>query len=255
MNPSLWLGFLGIGGLVFWEATRGSVAGTANAHGVIIVFGGTTAALLAATPFRVLWSAVWRTLNLFMPTSKPNAADAVAAAVALAREAQTGGGLLAIKDTANAVAGGFIQRAVTVAIATGEMAETRKILEKYIRAARVSRQEDANVLRTAAVLSPMFGILGTLLGMVQLLASLTDPSKVGPAMALALSSAVLGIGLANLVFTPLAGQMRLEAMRETQVFEILLEGVLEVQAGRQAYMVELHLNSYLAGREDAAPKA
>jgi len=129
------------------------------------------------------------------------------------------------------------------------------MLETQIRQMRILRQEDANFMRTMGTLSPMFGLLGTLLGMVQVMETVSTPTKVGPAMALALSSAFVGIAMANIVCVPLAGQMRLRAMKETKLLEMILEGVLDIAAGKPSALVELHLDSYAQSlrRGAAAP--
>jgi len=101
----------------------------------------------------------------------------------------------------------------------------------------------------------MFGLLGTLMGMIQVLETVSTPTKVGPAMALALSSAFVGIAMANLVCVPLAGQMRLRAMTETKLLEMILEGVLDIAAGKPSSLVELHLVSYSQSRRATAARA
>ena len=147
------------------------------------------------------------------------------------------------------MADGFLHRAIGVAIATGETADTRRVMEKEVKQLRIGRQEDANVFRTIGTLAPMFGILGTLLGMIQVLGTMSaDPTKVGPSMALALSSAFLGISVANFFCVPVAGHIRLAAMRETMVLELLLEGLLDIAAGKPPYLVEMHMASYSSQR-------
>lgn len=247
MNLGVWLGLLTAAALIAWGVSSAGAGTTlVNLHGLLVVVGGTTAAALISTPFGRLASAFARAASLLMPLRQPGPDEAIAEILRLARLAQAGGGLLSIQEEGREFAGGFVRRAVTVAIATGESAQTRHILEKQIRQTRVGRQEDSNVFRTISVLAPMFGILGTLLGMIQVLGALSDPAKVGPAMAVALSSAFLGIAIANFLCIPLAGQLRLDAMRETLVFEVLVEGILEIQAGRPPYLIELHLASYSA---------
>lgn len=249
MNLGLWVGFVLAALLVGWGMTSSGTPGALlNRHGVLVVLGGTVAATLIAVPLRQLGSAFVRLGGLFLPSPLPSPEEAVAEIVRLARVAQTGGGILALQEEGRELAGGFPYRAISVAIATGESAETRRVLEREIKQTRIGRQEDANVFRTIGVLSPMFGILGTLLGMIEVLGSLSEPAKVGPAMALALSSAFLGIAIANFLCIPIAGQLRLTAMRETLVLEILLEGIVEIAAGKAPYVVELHLSSYLAQR-------
>lgn len=247
MNLTLWTGCAMAVGLVVWGiADAGSVGALFNMHGLMIVLGGTLAATLINTPLDQLISAFKRGAELFVPSKLPTTEEAVGEVARLARMAHTGGGLLTLQNEGGDFLDGFLHRSISVAISTGESSQTRKILERQIRLIRVGRQEDQNVWRTVAILAPMFGILGTLLGMIQVLGALSDPTKVGPAMALALSSAFLGISMANFVCVPIAGAMRLKAMHETLVYEIALEGTLEIQSGKAPYLIELHLASYSA---------
>ena len=94
-------------------------------------------------------------------------------------------------------------------------------------------------------LAPMFGLLGTLVGMLQVLNSMSEPARLGPAMALALSSAFLGIAIANWVCIPLAGQIRSQAMRETMLYEMIADCVIDISAKLPTFLIELRLSSYL----------
>jgi chemotaxis protein MotA len=169
--------------------------------------------------------------------------------VRLSRLAQAQGGLLALRGESAEFAGGFLQRSIAAAAACGETDAARQILELEVRRKRIARQEDANVFRTLGTLAPMFGLMGTLLGMLKVLTNMSEPTKLGPAMALALSSAFIGIGMANLLCVPMAGQIRLLSMRETQSLEMMIEGVLAIAMNQPTYQVELRMGAYL----DAAP--
>jgi chemotaxis protein MotA len=116
-------------------------------------------------------------------------------------------------------------------------------LELEVRRRRINRQEDANVFRTLGTLAPMFGLMGTLLGMLNVLTNMSEPSKLGPAMALALSSAFIGISMSNFICIPLAGHIRLLAMRETMIFEMLIDGILSIAMNQPTYQVELRMGA------------
>ena len=253
MNFSFWVGTIGGIVLVRWGIANAgfSSASGSDLRGLVVVVGGLAAAMLINCSFSQLVSAAVRFGSLFMPVRLPSAEDAIAEIVRLSRKAQREGGILSLQNDAREIADGFLHRAITVAIASGESAETRRMMEAEVKNLRINRQEDANVFRTMGVLSPMFGLLGTLLGMINVLESMSDPTKASAAMALALSSAFLGIGFANFVCVPVSGQIRLLSMKETMILEILLEGVLDIAAGKAPYVVELHLASYSQARRRA----
>jgi chemotaxis protein MotA len=245
MNWTLWFGMvLLVVAMVYSFASGGGTNSLFNVHGVIIVIGGTFVATLVNCPLRNILSAAASVLSLFLPSRLPRPRDIVAEMARLARRAQTEGGLLSLQNESPRFADGFLRRAVNVAVSSGESNEIRRILETEIRQLRIRRQEDSNLVRTIGTLSPMFGLLGTLLGMVQVLEALSVPTRVGPAMAMALSSAFIGIAFANLFCLPVAGQMRLHAMSETMALEMILEGVLDIASGKPPALVELHLQGY-----------
>ena len=86
------------------------------------------------------------------------------------------------------------------------------------------------------------------MGMIEVLGSFQDPTKVGPSMALALSSAFIGIAIANFLCLPISGRIRASAMRETLLLQVLLEGILDIAAGKAPYLVDMHLASFSAAR-------
>lgn len=245
MNLSLWVGIIFTAALIPWTISKaGFTASSVDLYGIVLVAGGLFTAMMVNCSFAELWSATRSFLNLFGPSPLPSVERCQEQMTALARKAQREGGLLSLQQDALDFAGGFLHRAIMVAISSGESAETRRIMEEQIRQRRIAKQEDANVFRTMSVLSPMFGLLGTLLGMVRVLQSMSDPIKAAAGMALALSSAFLGIGIANVFCLPVAGKIRLIAMRETMTLDLLLEGVLDIAAGKSPYLVEMHLAAY-----------
>lgn len=245
MNFSLWVGIVGAAVIIRWGIGRaGFLNGSADVEGAIVVLGGLTSAMLIHCSVAQLLGALKTLLKLFVPSGLPSPEECVTELTRLARKAHREGGVLSLQDDSREFAGGFLHRAIVVAIASGESDETRRIMEAEVRQIRHARNEEANVFRSAGVLAPMFGLLGTLLGMVKVLASMSDPTKAGAAMAVALSSAFLGIAIANFICVPVAGQIRVMAMNETLVYEIMLEGVVDIAAGKSPYVVELHLSAY-----------
>lgn len=245
MNHSLWLGFILIAAMIGLGVTSyGAWVVLSNAFGFGLVFGGLSAALLVAYPLERLRSVFTRVASLFGSSSVPPVEACIDEAMRIARLAHAGGGVLAVANEGRDFAEGFLQRAIVAAIATGESQETRRIMEADIRQRRSDAQEDIQVLRSAATMAPMFGLLGTLLGMMRLLGNMADPATMGPAMALALSSAFFGIAIANCACLPLAGQMRQRVVQQTIALEVLLEGVLDLLAGKPPYLVSVHLASY-----------
>lgn len=254
-NLSLWLGAVSAAAILAWSLLQpGASRNIVDAHGLVVVLGGAAAAMLISTPAAQLFSALRAMARVIGPGRQPSPEEIAAEIVRLSRRAHAQGGLLALRDESPEFAGGFLRRALAAAAACGETSSAREILELEVRRRRVARQEDANVFRTLGTLAPMFGLMGTLLGMLKVLTNMSEPTKLGPAMALALSSAFIGIGLANLLCVPIAGQIRLLAMRETQGLEMLIEGVLAIAVNQPTYQVELRMGAYLEERPAAAAR-
>ena len=97
--------------------------------------------------------------------------------------------------------------------------------------------------------APAFGMIGTLIGLVRMLAQLDDPSTLGPAMALALITTLYGTLMANLLFLPMAGKLALRSDEEAMIKEIMMEGIISIQSGINPRILEEKLYSFLAPAE------
>ncbi|MCX5785376.1 MAG: MotA/TolQ/ExbB proton channel family protein [Elusimicrobia bacterium] len=231
--------------VVIWGVLSTSIADKLfNPQGIVLVLGGTLAATVVNTSFTRFSSGVKAFFNIFLTPPVPSLAECVSVVTGLADTAQKQGGLMALQNVDGRFAGGFLKRAVSVAMISAQSHETRAILEEEVRRRRLDIQEDSNLYRTMGVLSPMFGLIGTLFGIIQTLSNISDPAAIGKSMAVAISSAFFGIALSNLVFVPVANKIRLRAMEETLALQVLLEGVLDIMAGKTPHLIEIHLRGY-----------
>ncbi len=239
------IGFILSAGVIAWGTFSSGVADKLlNLHGIIIVVGGTLAATIINTSYKRFVAGVKAFFEIFSSSKVPTVDAAVRMLVGMAETAQKQGGIMALSNTDAAFAGGFLKRAVGVAMISAESRETRAILEEEIRRRRLDVQEDSNFYRTMGVLSPMFGLIGTLFGIIQTLSNISDPTMIGKSMAVAISSALFGIGLSNMVYVPVANKIRLRAMEETLVLQLILEGVIDIMSGKTPHLVDMHLRGY-----------
>ncbi|MFI5363939.1 MAG: motility protein A [Elusimicrobiota bacterium] len=204
-NLTLWLGVIAAASVMGWSLFQpGAGHNIMDTHGLVVVLGGAAAAMLISTPAAQLFGALRAVMWVLSPGRLPTPEEIAAEISRLSRLSHAQGGLLALRNESMEFGGGFLHRSISAAAACGETDAARDILELEVRRKRIARQEDANVFRTLGTLAPMFGLMGTLLGMLKVLTNMTDPTKLGPAMALALSSAFIGIGMANVICVPLA---------------------------------------------------
>lgn len=244
-----WAGLLAGFGVLLWGVfSTGSAAIFINAHGIVMVLGGTLFATMLNTTWRNLMRAMRQFFEIFISSRDPEPADCIARMVDLAQRAAAGGGIMALGDVDGEYASGFLRRAITVANVTEEPKEIRYVLEEEVRQRRLVKLEGANLFRTAGVLFPMFGLLGTLLGIIEVLKSIQDPAKIGGAMAIAITTAFYGIGLSNLICVPVANKIRNRAIEEQLIQELILESVLAIVEGKAPRVIELRLRGYLVAR-------
>lgn len=110
-------------------------------------------------------------------------------------------------------------------------------------------RKGADIFTTMGNFSPAMGLLGTLIGLIQMLRKMSDPSTIGPSMALALITTFYGVIIANLIFIPMAGKLRTRSAQEIMMKQLIVNGVLSLQAGDHPRVLEQKLHSFLAPGE------
>lgn len=244
MDIATILGVLGAAGVIAAGFAGGHLSSSLiNLHGVVVVIGGTMFATLINTPLKYIFRSFAELKQVFVDRSvRPE--EVVPVMVGLAEEARKRG-LAALKDADPAVAGGFLARAAAAALEYNEQNFVRQVLEQEINQGVDEMNEVANVYRTMGVMAPMFGLLGTLIGIIGVLKDLANPESVGPAMAVAITSAFYGIFLSNMVCGPIAGKIKAKVWLDVKVKTMIMEGIMEIMRGSLPLVVERRLQSYL----------
>ncbi len=238
-------GIIGFGVLVFAGIiTNQLTSALVNLHGIFIVVGGTLVAMLIHTPGTFLLRAVREFGTLFKERDLANLHTIIPVVVDLAERCRMRG-MTAMRDTDTTVANGFLNRTATAALEYNDAQFVQQVIEQEINQEADSVNEVANVYRSMGVLSPMFGLLGTLIGIIGVLKDLSNPENVGPAMAMAITSAFYGILIANVVCVPIAGKIRARIWMEVKTKSMILDGILEIMKGSIPMVVERKLQSYL----------
>jgi chemotaxis protein MotA len=242
------VGFIAGFGLLYYGANQGVGLSTfLNMHGLAIVIGGTAAMTLVNSSAHLLINAFRACVRLFFPVRQEKISRVIAMVRGLAEQSRENG-VLALQNLDKRFAGGFLERVANVAVMSGEPEFVRMVLEEDILQTRLRHQAVIGALRTVGVISPMVGLLGTLIGIVSVLQQITDPTKVGPAMATALSTAFYGILLSAFFAVPVAGKLRERSNQETLVKQILLEGIIGILKKEPAYLLEIRLRSFAQER-------
>ncbi len=143
----------------------------------------------------------------------------------------------------------FLHRAITLVVDGLPAEEVERILVQDSQTTYARHLRSAGVLRRAGEVAPAMGLIGTLIGLVQMLGNLDDPSTIGPAMAVALLTTFYGAVLANMVFTPLASKLERNAQIEFVVRQIYTIGAASISRQENPRRLEMMLNTILAPRQ------
>ncbi|MFC4351532.1 motility protein A [Fodinicurvata halophila] len=143
----------------------------------------------------------------------------------------------------------FLHKAISLVVDGIPADDVARILEREVYATMQRHMKSAGILRRAGEVAPAMGLIGTLIGLVQMLGRLEDPSTIGPAMAVALLTTFYGAVLANMVFTPLASKLERNADVEAQVNQIYAMGTASIGRQENPRRLEVALNSILPPSE------
>jgi len=220
---------------------------------LLLVFLGTLGAgmaggLLKDTTGIVKWV---KTAFLAKP---PTGSDTIDTIVMLAEKARKEG-LLALEDAARQVDVPFLRKGLELAIDGTDPEELREILEAEIDAKRVADKAGAKLFSDMGAYAPTIGIIGTVTGLVHVLENLGAPEELGPLIAGAFVATLWGIMSANLLWLPLGNKVKRVSDLQCAQLELLVEGIMSIQAGASPRVVARRLRSLLPPDEAEADKA
>ena len=236
---------LGFGLVLFAMATGpGGLAIFLNVPSLAIVFGGTAAVTLMNFPMDQVKQIIKVTLRTFLfklPTPQEEI-ERIIEYSNLARKE----GLLALEGRLKEVDDAFFAKGVQLVI-DGFPAETvRDIMDLEAEWQKARHADGKRMLDAVGSMAPAFGMIGTLVGLVQMLQNLNDPSKFGGGMATALLTTLYGAMAANMVCIPLAGKLEVRALEEALLRELMTEGVVAIQSGEGPQLIKEKLKSFIA---------
>ncbi|HEY9548141.1 MAG TPA: MotA/TolQ/ExbB proton channel family protein [Kiloniellaceae bacterium] len=239
---------LGVGGAFAMVAgamlLSGQVASFLDVPSVLIVIGGTF--LVTTISFSLGEIAAAQGLMLRAAVYNAEAPEhAVWQALYLADLARKRGRLALQNVTEELRDAPFLYRAIIMVVDGLPAEEVERVLSRDAEASFERHQRSAGILRRAGEVAPAMGLIGTLIGLVQMLGSLDDPSSIGPAMAVALLTTFYGAVLANMVFNPLAGKLERNAHIEASVCRIYTIGAASISRQENPRRLEMMLNTIL----------
>ena len=155
-------------------------------------------------------------------------------------------GILVLESAAEELRDPFFKKGLELVIDGLEPQAIREILETEIEHIEQRHIRGADILNSIGMYAPAMGMVGTLIGLVQMLQSMSDPSSIGPAMAVAIITTFYGALMANLIALPMAGKLTMRSREEVMEKGMIIEGIMAISAGDNPRIVERKLHSFLA---------
>lgn len=214
-----------------------------NLPSVMIVVGGTIAATFVAYPLGDVLKIIKVTMKVFIfKIEKPE--DIIANLVEISNKARKGG-LLSIESDIKNTSDPYLAKALQMTVDGVKTADIAAIMQTKMKLAKKENKTGSSLYASMGSYAPAFGMVGTLIGLVQMLANLDDPSTIGPKMAVAMITTFYGALLANLFFIPMADKLDIRCEEEISNMNIIYEGVISIREGEHPRLMEDKLNVYL----------
>lgn len=213
----------------------------------LIVVGGTLGASLVNYPLGHILGVVGIIKNTFFSSIQPPS-DVIAQFLDFSNRARREG-ILSLEPIIKEIDDDYLRKGLQLTVDGLEPQTIQEILETEISYLEERHESGAEVLAVMGALAPAMGMIGTVIGLVQMLQTMSDPSTIGPAMAVALLTTFYGAVLANLLFNPMAGKLKVRHKQEQLIRAMILEGILSISKGENPRIIEEKLNSYLSPKD------
>jgi chemotaxis protein MotA len=232
-----------LGGLVL---EGGYLHDIAQLTAAAIVLGGTLGALLISRPFDEVRSAWHRVPEIFFPPREPDVGQIMEHLIALARQVRRVG-IASLEEVAQKTEDPFLRKALGIAADGVDSRELRRMMELEIEAELRRFESDAAVFETGGGYAPTIGIIGAVLGLIQVMKHLDHLEEVGRGIAVAFVATIYGVALANILLLPIAAKIQARGKRSLERRELILTGVLAIAAGTNPRLIQLQLDAYRSG--------
>jgi len=215
-----------------------------NAPSLMIVLGGTMGATLLAYPLADVLSVFRVVKHVFMHKSQATS-ELIPLISGFAKKARQEG-ILSFESQLSEIEDPFLVKGIQMAIDGMESSAIEDVMTTEIIYLEERHRLGSEIFTTLGTFAPAVGMLGTIIGLVQMLMQMEDPSQIGAPMAVALLTTFYGTLLANLLFLPVAGKLKTRSKQEILIKQMVLEGVISIQSGDNHRVVEQKLKAFIA---------
>ncbi|MBP1157765.1 MULTISPECIES: flagellar motor protein [unclassified Paenibacillus] len=245
MDITTILGILiGIGALIggyVWDG--GHLKALFVPSAALIVFGGTIGAVVVSFPKSQL-KQISSALKLAFQESKRDSSIVIEELVDMSTTARREG-VLSLEQRALEHPDAFLREGLVMVVDGTDPELTKQILELEIDALENRHEGWAKIFESAGGFAPTMGIIGTVMGLIHVLGNLSDPGSLGPSIAVAFSATLYGVGSANVIYLPIASKIKIRSKETIAEMEMMLEGILALQAGENPQLIKKKLYSFL----------
>lgn len=238
--------------LIISITMSGNINNFVSISSLLITLVGSFCALLVSFPLKNLLK-IPSMLKLLLVSPQDNRKDLVILFTDLSRKARKDG-LLALEDDINSIKDDFLVSGLQMVVDGVEPDAIREIMMLKLETAERRHGGGQEIFLKWGELAPAFGMLGTLIGLVVMLADLNDAANIGTGMATALITTFYGSLFANLVFLPIASNLKVQTEEEMFTRQMVIEGIIEIQAGTNPRILEEKLMTYLSPDEQKVIK-
>jgi len=221
----------------------GHLAQVIQPTAALIVVGGTIGAVMVQFPLSVVFQALLQLKNVFI--NPPSESDALVQNLLRYAYKARKEGLLSLDSELAKIHDPFLKESLMLAVDGVNAADLRKMMELQLDYRSEKDERIPKVFEAAAGFAPTIGIIGAVLGLIQVMQHLQDIGEVGRGIAVAFVATIYGVGSANLFFLPWAGKLRIRLREQQVIQEMALEAVLSIVEGVNPRALEMQLSSYL----------
>ena len=224
-----------------------------DAPSALITFGGAFMCILASYSIPE-YIAGFKSITLTFKASNDDVSGIIKKVIELSNVARKEG-LLSLEEAAAELDDAFMKKGILLIVDGTDPELVRAIMETEMVNIDARHRSKIGFWENLGAMGPAWGMIGTLIGLVNMLQNMNDPSSIGPAMAVALLTTLYGSLLANWICAPVGAKLKLRNETEMQIKEIMIEGLLSIQAGENPRVIEEKLKSFLTPSEKAALEA
>lgn len=238
-------------GILYGQPSFDVILDFYNPPSILITFGGALCCMLIMAPDIKTYFNYLKSFRLILNVESYDEEETIRQIISLSNVARKEG-LLALEEAANGIDDEFLKKGILLIVDGTDPELVRSILETELNCVEDRHGEVVGFWDGLAAMGPAWGMIGTLIGLINMLNVMNDPKAIGPAMGVALLTTFYGSVLANWICIPVATKLKAKNSSEIMIKELMVEGLLSIQAGENPRVIEEKLKSFLSPTRRAA---